>query len=71
MPERKGSAAHTPPRRSESGCTPAWKKFKKTAEGIVDKGWALRQPFHGIFVWRSPTGRIYIVDHTETLALSA
>jgi len=35
------------------------------------RGWRLRQPFRGIFVWRSPTGRIYIVDHQETLALSA
>jgi len=35
------------------------------------RGWRLRQPFRGIFVWRSPTGRIYVVDHQETLALRA
>jgi len=34
-------------------------------------GWALQQPFRGIFVWRSPTGRIYVVDNRETVALPA
>lgn len=33
--------------------------------------WQLKQPFRGIFVWRSPTGRIYVVDHRETVALVA
>jgi hypothetical protein len=32
-------------------------------------GWQLRQPFPGIFVWRSPHGRHYLVDHTGTTAL--
>ena len=31
--------------------------------------WQLRQPFPGIFVWRSPHGRYYLVDHTGTTAL--
>jgi hypothetical protein len=25
-------------------------------------GWRLRQPFNGIYVWRSPLGRVYLVD---------
>jgi hypothetical protein len=33
--------------------------------------WQLKQPFRGIFVWRSPTGRVYTVDHRETAALEA
>lgn len=35
------------------------------------EGWQLKQPFRGIFVWRSPTGRIYVVDHRGTVALAA
>jgi len=33
--------------------------------------WAVKQPFKGIFVWRSPTGRIHIVDHRHTHSLAA
>jgi len=33
--------------------------------------WQLKQPFRGIFVWRSPTGRIYATDGKETLPLAA
>ena len=33
--------------------------------------WQLAQPFRGIFVWRSPTGRIYVVDHQAAAALEA
>lgn len=28
--------------------------------------WALAQPFNGIYLWRSPHGRIYLVDRTGT-----
>ena len=28
--------------------------------------WQVRQPFDGVFVWRSPCGRYYLVDHTGT-----
>lgn len=28
--------------------------------------WGVAQPFDGIFVWRSPHGRHYLVDHTGT-----
>ncbi|MEJ7741479.1 MAG: HNH endonuclease signature motif containing protein [Nocardioidaceae bacterium] len=28
--------------------------------------WRVRQPFPGIFIWRSPRGRYYLVDHTGT-----
>ncbi len=28
--------------------------------------WQVKQPFNGIFVWRSPHGRYYLVDHTGT-----
>ena len=28
--------------------------------------WQVRQPFPGVFVWRSPHGRHYTVDHTGT-----
>jgi hypothetical protein len=33
--------------------------------------WRLRQPFPGIFVWRDPHGRHYLVDHTGTRATRA
>lgn len=29
-------------------------------------GWAVQQPFPGIYVWRDPYGRLYLVDHTGT-----
>jgi hypothetical protein len=29
-------------------------------------GWTLRQPFPGIYLWRSPHGSIFLVDHTGT-----
>lgn len=28
--------------------------------------WRVKQPFNGVFVWRSPHGRIYVVDSTGT-----
>ncbi|MBA2560908.1 MAG: hypothetical protein H0V07_13675 [Propionibacteriales bacterium] len=28
--------------------------------------WQVKQPFAGVFVWRSPHGRIYLVDNTGT-----
>ena len=28
--------------------------------------WQVRQPFDGVYVWRSPRGRHYLVDHTGT-----
>lgn len=28
--------------------------------------WRLKQPFPGIYLWRSPHGRLYLVDHTGT-----
>ena len=28
--------------------------------------WQVQQPFTGVFVWRSPHGRHYVVDHTGT-----
>ncbi len=33
--------------------------------------WDLRQPFPGVFVWRSPTRRHYLVDGTGTTASRA
>ena len=32
--------------------------------------WDVEQPFNGIYVWRSPHGQIYIVDHTGTQRLT-
>ncbi|MGZ4501572.1 MAG: DUF222 domain-containing protein [Nocardioidaceae bacterium] len=32
-------------------------------------GWQLKQPYPGIFLWRDPHGRYYLVDHTGTRAL--
>ena len=29
-------------------------------------GWAVRQPFPGIYLWRDPHGATYLVDHTGT-----
>jgi hypothetical protein len=29
-------------------------------------GWTLRHPFPGIYLWRSPHGSIFLVDHTGT-----
>jgi Domain of unknown function (DUF222) len=26
-------------------------------------GWQLRQPFNGVYVWKSPLGRVYLVDN--------
>lgn len=31
--------------------------------------WSVRQPFPGIYVWRDPHGRFYLVDHTGTRRL--
>jgi hypothetical protein len=31
--------------------------------------WQVRQPFPGIYVWRAPHGRYYLVDHTGTRKL--
>jgi hypothetical protein len=28
--------------------------------------WRVRQPFPGVYTWRSPTGRHYLIDHTGT-----
>jgi hypothetical protein len=28
--------------------------------------WELRQPFQGIYLWKSPLGEHYLVDHTGT-----
>ncbi|MGI8576955.1 MAG: hypothetical protein ACR2KG_03360 [Nocardioidaceae bacterium] len=28
--------------------------------------WQVRQPFNGVFIWRSPHGRLFFVDHTGT-----
>ncbi|MBA3309019.1 MAG: HNH endonuclease [Nocardioidaceae bacterium] len=28
--------------------------------------WQVQQPFNGVFVWRSPHGRLFLVDHTGT-----
>ena len=28
--------------------------------------WHVAQPFTGVFVWRTPTGRYYLVDHAGT-----
>jgi hypothetical protein len=32
-------------------------------------GWAVKQPFPGIYLWRDPHGATYLVDHTGTRAL--
>ncbi len=32
-------------------------------------GWQVKQPFWGIFLWRDPHGRLYLVDHTGTRRL--
>src|SRR5680860_735468 len=29
-------------------------------------GWAVRQPFPGVYLWRDPYGATYLVDHTGT-----
>jgi len=29
-------------------------------------GWQVRQPFPGIYLWQSPHGSIFLVDHTGT-----
>ncbi len=33
--------------------------------------WQVKQPFPGIYLWRSPHGRYWLVDHTGTRRLSA
>jgi hypothetical protein len=32
--------------------------------------WQVRQVFNGVFVWRSPHGRLFLVDHTGTHCVS-
>lgn len=32
-------------------------------------GWTLKQPFPGIYLWRSPHGSIFLVDNTGTRQL--
>lgn len=32
-------------------------------------GWDVKQPYPGIYLWRDPTGAIYLVDHTGTRKL--
>jgi hypothetical protein len=32
--------------------------------------WQVSQPLDGIYLWRSPHGRHYLVDHTGTTSLS-
>jgi hypothetical protein len=32
-------------------------------------GWAVQQPFPGIYLWRDPHGAFYLVDHTGTRRL--
>ncbi len=32
--------------------------------------WTVRQPFEGIYLWRDPHGRLYLVDHTGTHPLT-
>jgi hypothetical protein len=34
-------------------------------------GWHLRQPWPGVFLWRDPAGRYWLVDHTGTTRLDA
>jgi hypothetical protein len=34
-------------------------------------GWAVQQPFPGIYVFRDPHGAFYLVDHTGTRRLPA
>ncbi|MGZ4472369.1 MAG: DUF222 domain-containing protein, partial [Nocardioidaceae bacterium] len=31
--------------------------------------WDVKQPYPGIFIWRDPHHRFYLVDHTGTRAL--
>ncbi len=31
--------------------------------------WEVRQPFPGIYLWRDPHGKLYLVDHTGTRRL--
>ena len=31
--------------------------------------WQVKQPFPGIYLWRDPHGRTYLVDHTGTRPL--
>jgi hypothetical protein len=30
------------------------------------KGWTVKQPFPGIYIWRDPHGAFHLVDHTGT-----
>ncbi len=32
--------------------------------------WQVAQPFDGVYVWKTPHGRHYLVDHTGTHRLS-
>lgn len=60
---RKGDFDHVipsprGPTSSTNGALPCRHHHRTKTHGK----WVVRQPFPGIYVWRSPTGRIYLID---------
>jgi hypothetical protein len=70
---RKQQVDHTVPydEGGESGVG-NYGPMTRTHHRIKTHGdWQVQQPFPGIYVWRDPHGRIYLVDHTGTRRLKA
>ncbi len=71
---RTGDIDHTSPYRSpDTGGPPAQTRLDNL--GPLTRGhhrlkthspWQVRQVFNGVFVWQSPHGHHYLVDHTGT-----
>lgn len=71
---RRRQLDHTVPYRSpDSGGPPGQTRLDNLAPLTTFHhriktcgGWRVSQPFNGVFVWRSPHGRHFLVDHTGT-----
>ncbi|HSE07649.1 MAG TPA: DUF222 domain-containing protein [Nocardioidaceae bacterium] len=63
-PDRGGPPGQTTP----SNLAPLCRKHHRLK---THGGWSYSMPEPGIYLWRSPLGRRYLVDHTGTRALSA
>ena len=63
------STPHGPPGQTRIGNLGPMTRFHHRIK--THTGWQLKQPFPGIYIWRSPHGRTYLVDHTGTRRLSS
>jgi hypothetical protein len=59
---------HGPPGQTRLGNLGPLTRFHHRIK--THTGWETKQPFPGIFIWRSPVGRYYLVDNTGTRPLT-